>query len=75
MTDNRTTPDGWIDVRDRLPEPSVYVLTYDVDCPLKEYDVACWRPDRGKKGMWTIYGGIAAVVTHWVPLPAPPVTL
>lgn len=63
-------PDGWISVRDRLPETMEKVLVYDDDVGIAvgffAHHTASWFVfnflDEGKK----------PTVTHWRELPDPP---
>ena len=63
----------WISVRDRLPEERGFYILHSPDCTKELVFVDWWD---GKHftvadGDWagdTIYG-----VTHWMPLPSPPV--
>ena len=55
-----TTPNEWVSVDERLPEPTYCVLVYTTDYSI-EVDA------RGSDGEWMSYE-----VTHWMPLPAPP---
>lgn len=69
----------WIDVKDRLPESdnknsSVYVLVVDTYwgiriLPYDQYHL-CWNTDDDDDHYSEAVGG---KVTHWRPLPAPPV--
>lgn len=69
---------GWINVEDRLPEDSGAVLTIQYDgwiqvARLIPYlapdDMRCWFSGvRTRKG----FAFDSTVVTHWMPLPAPP---
>ena len=61
-------PDGWISVKDRLPEEAMHSVVRTDD---GEYQVA-WRED----GHWfmfnpcCIYNSQVNDVTHWMPLPS-----
>ncbi|MCE9894403.1 DUF551 domain-containing protein [Citrobacter portucalensis] len=62
------TPDGWIQVSERMPEGSEEVLC------TKEFDgPGDWRKKVGywNAGKWTVYGA-SWTPTHWMPLPAAP---
>ncbi len=59
----------WIDVKDRLPMESEYVLTYEptntampikVNCIHNDNDINSWE-----------YGN-SKIITHWMPLPSRP---
>lgn len=60
------TPDGWIPVSERMPEPYEYVLVTD---GFDGCEVMCVNTD----GYWgpakSLYPG---GITHWMPLPEPP---
>ena len=71
----------WISVKDRLPEPSTYVLALTAPCALSVGEnviVADYiHPKREECGVFVIaYTPYAdqyiLPVTHWMPLPAPP---
>lgn len=60
----------WISVKDRLPEPLVYVLVYipdDVPYTIREGFLS-------PSGMWhaSLYDRGHSEITHWMPLPKPP---
>lgn len=53
----------WIPVTERLPEPGVMVLVFDIDEDIGiDY--------RQTRYTWSCYS--ECEVTHWMPLPAPP---
>ncbi|HVJ15820.1 MAG TPA: DUF551 domain-containing protein [Polyangiaceae bacterium] len=54
----------WIAVKERLPEPQVWVWVAQFGEFCEE---AVWTGER-----WMDYDGTAHDVTHWMPLPAPP---
>lgn len=60
------TPDGWIQVRERMPEPYEYVLVTDGfdGCEVMRVNAdGYWGPAK------SLYPGS---ITHWMPLPAAP---
>ncbi|HCN9214430.1 TPA: DUF551 domain-containing protein [Escherichia coli] len=60
------TPDGWIPVSERMPEPYEYVLVTDGfgDCDVMRVNTdGYWGPAK------SLYPGS---ITHWMPLPAAP---
>lgn len=60
------TPDGWIPVSERMPEPYEYVLVTDGfdGCDVMRVNTdGYWGPAR------SLYPGS---ITHWMPLPAAP---
>lgn len=66
---------GWIDVRDRWPEPGTTVFLWDANAPETGVSAGCYVTGGWSPG-WYEYGddGTARVnVTHWYPQPAPPV--
>lgn len=60
-------PDGWIAVTERLPEPKTEVLCISAEAK-------CWILRRFR-GRWESRRGIPqyCFITHWQPLPTPPV--
>ncbi|WP_307876119.1 DUF551 domain-containing protein [Escherichia coli] len=60
------TPDGWIQVSERMPEPYEYVLVTDGfdGCEVMRVNAdGYWGPAK------SLYPGS---ITHWMPLPAAP---
>ncbi|HGU0801693.1 TPA: DUF551 domain-containing protein, partial [Escherichia coli] len=60
------TPDGWIPVSERMPEPYEYVLVTDGfdGCEVMRVNTdGYWGPAK------SLYPGS---ITHWMPLPAAP---
>jgi hypothetical protein len=57
---------AWVSVDERLPELIVDVLVADSDMVAAGY--------LRKGGTWNVYGWSGEYVTHWMPLPPPPVT-
>jgi hypothetical protein len=57
---------GWISVKDRLPEVGERVLIY---VPATDGDCDHWIADFQMQGKWQMFGYNA---THWMPLPKPP---
>ena len=70
LVDNGVTVQGWVSVKDRLPEPWEQVLIYSRHdfCELALYI--------GVPGKWRVTWNHemldADSVTHWMPLPLPP---
>lgn len=64
--------ENWIDVNDRLPEPMKKVLFLDTSLA---YPDNCYTGVYYGKGTFRRSGNynIANGVTHWMPLPKPPV--
>lgn len=60
-------PDGWISVRDRLPNTPNQVLIYDVKRGISTGFYCVQYLDE-----WFSYELDQPVVTHWQPLPDPP---
>jgi hypothetical protein len=62
---------NWISVKERLPEPMTWVLTYTVGAYTGELLYAVNL--LSEKGNWisNVYGD-TRIVTHWQPLPEPP---
>lgn len=58
----------WISVKDRLPENCIEVLVYDTDCGI----VIGWY-DKEIGDFAADFISPLDVVTHWMPLPEPPV--
>ena len=70
LLDSGVTVQGWISVRDRLPEKGEEVLVFDTR---ENWTGFAWlRPDE----TWTALGFDFPLdlgeVTHWMPLPQPP---
>jgi len=66
LISNGVTIQKWISVEERLPEPGAEVLTYAKmpDVSWADISVAVYNPEIYQPG-WKL-------VTHWMPLPAPP---
>lgn len=65
IEDGRFDTDGWISVKDRMPEPS-HVLVID-----KNYNQTVAEYAHGR--FWPDNLNISTIeVTHWMPLPEPP---
>lgn len=65
-------PDGWISVKERLPEKGLHVLTYGI---YTRNLIVAWRDDCDEfLGMyeWVNEHESLDQVTHWMPLPEPP---
>lgn len=62
----QAAPDGWISVKDRLPEDDTPVLVYCPDAPLP-YGIDYWS----QFGLG-FYWSHDSEPTHWQPLPEPP---
>ncbi|EMV3790258.1 DUF551 domain-containing protein [Escherichia coli] len=63
---SQVTPDGWIPVSERMPEPYEYVLVTDGfdGCEVMRVNTdGYWGPAK------SLYPGS---ITHWMPLPEPP---
>lgn len=82
-TINVQSVNGWISVKDRLPEPGIPVLALQLDVPhqriryrlvrLVIYDII--DPSTGKKMLswFPNYGGYCVEnIAYWQPLPEPP---
>lgn len=69
-----TSPEGqWISVNDRLPEKGSRILLYDCNEDGDGFGVLTGRySDAG----WYLEGELSgdATITHWMPLPIPPIT-
>lgn len=66
--------DGWISIEDKLPEFSVLVWVYDPFAIIKQYTAALMPySDPDTKGVF--YSGMCPAfnITHWMPLPKPPI--
>lgn len=58
---------GWISVKDRLPEIHKEVLIVNNFIMVAQFNGVNWFKPGGFLGIQPVYG-----VTHWQPLPAPP---
>lgn len=58
----------WIDVKDRLPEHTTYVLIHFIYDGESYVDKGAYYPD----GKWIDCDYDYVNVTHWMPLPKPP---
>lgn len=71
MANTPEKPDGWISVKDRLPQIDTPVMLYTGH----EYEIGRLEED-GEFSIWVDYryGGEMAAdqFTHWMPLPEPP---
>ena len=63
MEEKQATSDGWISVKDRLPEKNTDVLIYNIE----EYMGTDFLT---KDGKW--FWNEELPPTHWMPLPEPP---
>jgi hypothetical protein len=79
--------DNWISVKDRLPvlipheisAASEYVLVF-LDCKVKDPQTMIWKAYYTKDGWAYDYGDPMTIedanaITHWMPLPNPPLKL
>lgn len=57
-------PDGWISVKDRLPDPGRKVLVYDLNS-------GCYVMSR-RGSEWNVLPTLRPRITHWRELPDPP---
>ena len=55
---------GWISVKDRLPEEGTWVLVWEKQ--------GFAYTDELTSGGWKIGADNGAIITHWMPLPEPP---
>jgi hypothetical protein len=64
---------GWISVKDRLPEDRVYVLVAFGQATRVSAFSYCYKSE---EGIWYRSDGYqtSADITHWMPLPEPPAT-
>lgn len=70
-TNEMVVPDGWIKCSDRMPDASGEFSVYETLNNRVQHDY--WVPDDCAAlglGFWNHYG---TNVTHWMPLPKPPV--
>ena len=66
------TFDGWISVKDRLPEDETEVIIF-VQHKIGWYRVFGWHDEYGWHSSAEEFGdGESDFVTHWMPLPEPP---
>lgn len=68
---------SWVNVKDRLPEPNSFCLTWSPEAGVEVLKYQCLSRNKGLLGFWRIEeGGCRYVgpgaVTHWMPLPEPP---
>ena len=66
-----TRPANWISVKDRMPAPGEYVLTYSYEHEAG-YVVAYYGSSSGMFFYETDGATSSISATHWMPLPAPP---
>ena len=66
---NAPTIGGWISVKDRLPEESGYVLTYNGNCDVLSFSKR-WQKFNAYDALNNADNAID--VTHWQRLPEPP---
>lgn len=59
----------WISVKDRLPEIEAYVLVHYENEKIKPIDIGYYSL---AAKMWNVGYIKTGIVTHWMPLPAPP---
>jgi hypothetical protein len=67
VTDFYAANPRWISVEDRLPEDKVDVLVFgggNINM--------CWHMEHKGASVWQGDGDDPYIVTHWMPLPAPP---
>ena len=67
LIDDAPTIDGWISVKDRLPEEGVRVLVWE-----KHGSAYVAYVNKQVSGVWQIGDTNGAIITHWMPLPEPP---
>jgi hypothetical protein len=60
--------EGWISVKERLPEKYHTVLTARKDDDWFDIDTECINAN----GRWSDDYKVGTCVTHWMPLPQPP---
>lgn len=72
LIDNGVTIQRWIPVEERLPEPFVSVL---VHMPIEEPMPTVREGFLSQAGEWYcgLYRRDTGIVTHWMPLPQPPI--
>ena len=58
------TVNGWISVKDKLPEEDSHVLVWEK----QGFAFVDWY----KFGVWQLGTENGAIITHWMPLPDPP---
>ena len=63
------TSNGWVSVKEHFPFDDTEVLTYGQD---KWYGAYCAAYYDGRCYRWHDGGPIKQGVTHWMPLPLPP---
>jgi len=65
----------WISVKDRLPNAEISVLAVDADGDMHVAFRTELYEDVKEVMQWTYYDFLPwSDVTHWMPLPAPPIT-
>ena len=68
-----TLPGGWISVKDRLPEEGTHVLVYGKP-KIGEVPYIVDQIYEGDWMLWGVWNNVSRgyIVSHWMPLPAPP---
>lgn len=63
----------WIDVKQELPSERLLVVALLNNGRSLVSSWFCWFPERGDDPMWhNVFTRDGEIVTHWMPLPAPP---
>jgi hypothetical protein len=67
---------NWISVKDRLPEEWSDVIVTDGINVNAGYFGGTWKEDGGveKSGFYEYENGIEGLITHWMPMPEPPIS-
>lgn len=63
----------WISVKDKLPSNKDMVLVYQYDGISWDITVASYRDTTAEPNCWLFHEGYCNNVTHWMPLPSPPI--
>ena len=71
LLENGVTVQGWISVKDRLPDQNIRVLVWmqDNEEEYTQIDTDRWSCTMEQGYHWIRWGNR---VTHWMPLPQPP---
>jgi hypothetical protein len=65
--------DGWISVKDRLPEPGVSVLVVTgFEKPIRITIGWTFTEPQEARGKWGSFAGMRSAVLYWMPLPGAP---